>query len=83
MSKFQSLIEMSVICVRLDNNAAVVKDLNRGELTVSQPVFPVPRPAWIPDLVPPQSDGILHRTLNGPSAARWRAREEKSARRRV
>lgn len=43
-------------------------------------VSPVPRPARIPDLVSPQSDGVLHRTLNGPSAASRRAREEKSAR---
>ncbi len=40
----------------------------------------MPRPARIPDLVSPQSDGILHRTLNGPSAASRRAREEKSGR---
>lgn len=71
---------MSAICVQLDNDATVVKDLNKGKLTVSQPVFPVPRPARIPDLIPPQSDGILHRTLDGPSAARRRAGEEKSAR---
>ena len=45
---------------------------------VSDSVSPVPRPARI--LIPPQSDGPLHRTLNGPSAASRRAWEEKSAR---
>lgn len=51
-----------------------------GQLTASDSVSPVPRPAWIPDLVSPQSDGILHGTLNGPSAANRRLGEEKSPR---
>lgn len=46
-------------------------------------VAPVPRPSWIPDLIPPQSDGVLHSALDGPSAASRRAQQEKSTRRRL
>lgn len=49
----------------------------------SHSVSSVPGPAWIPVLVSPQSDGLLHRSLNGPSAAGVGAYEEKSARRRL
>jgi len=46
-------------------------------------VSAVPGPARIPDLISAQSDRVLPGTLNGPSAAFRRARQEESARYRL
>ena len=53
------------------------------QLTVSDSTSPVPRPARVPDLVPLQPDGVLHRALDGPAAACRRGREEESAKCRL